>query len=137
MTRDEAIGTLQAHVVFACEKAMLSSTAIRMIEDALDMAITALLTDGDCLSRPEVINEVAEWMLEYGGEDEKRERVALEHVANGIKKLPSVQPEIIRCRDCRFNTYSKKCLNPDSFFLVPADDFYGGYAERRTDVQTD
>lgn len=42
MTREEAIGTLQAHVVFACEKAMLSSTAIRMIEDALDMAIEAL-----------------------------------------------------------------------------------------------
>lgn len=43
------------------------------------------------------------------------------------------QAEIVRCKDCRFNTYSKKCLNPDSFFLVPADDFYCGYAERRTD----
>ena len=41
--------------------------------------------------------------------------------------------ELIRCKDCRFNTYSKKCLNPDSFFLVPADDFYCGYAERRSD----
>ena len=41
--------------------------------------------------------------------------------------------ELIRCKDCRFNTYSKKCLNPDSFFLVPADDFYCGYAKRRTD----
>ena len=44
--------------------------------------------------------------------------------------------ELIRCKDCRFNTYSKKCLNPDSFFLIPADDFYCGYAERRTDEQT-
>lgn len=43
------------------------------------------------------------------------------------------QAEIVRCKDCRFNTYSKKCLNPDSFFLVPADDFYCGYAERKTD----
>ena len=50
-----------------------------------------------------------------------------------IKQLPSAQPEIIRCKDCKYNTYSKKCLQPDSFFLVPADDFYCGYAERRTD----
>ena len=49
------------------------------------------------------------------------------------RQIPSAQPEIVRCKDCRFNTYSKKCLNPDSFFLVPADDFYCGYAERRTD----
>ena len=44
----------------------------------------------------------------------------------------AAQAEIVRCKDCRFNTYSKKCLNPDSFFLVPADDFYCGYAERKT-----
>lgn len=50
-----------------------------------------------------------------------------------LNELPSAQPDIIRCRECKFNTYSKKCLNPDSFFLVPADDFYCGYAERRTD----
>lgn len=54
-------------------------------------------------------------------------------IIEGLKTLPSAQPEIVRCKDCRFNTYSKKCLNPDSFFLVPADDFYCGYAERRTD----
>ena len=52
---------------------------------------------------------------------------------DAIKALPSAQPEIIRCKDCKYNTYSKKCLQPDSFFLVPADDFYCGYAERRTD----
>lgn len=56
-------------------------------------------TDGDTISRQAAIGEVAKWMLEYGGEDEKRERVALGHVANGIKKLPSVQPE--RCEDCK------------------------------------
>ena len=50
-----------------------------------------------------------------------------------IEQLPSAQPEIIRCKDCKYNTYSKKCLQPDSFFLVPADDFYCGYAERKTD----
>ena len=41
------------------------------------------------------------------------------------------QPEIIRCKDCKYNATSKKCLNPDSFFLVPADDDYCSLAERR------
>jgi hypothetical protein len=43
------------------------------------------------------------------------------------------QSEIIRCKDCKHNVSSHKCLHPESFFLVPDDDFYCGYAERRTD----
>ena len=44
---------------------------------------------------------------------------------------PSAQPEIIRCKDCKYNATSKKCLNPNSFFLVPADDDFCSYAERK------
>ena len=51
---------------------------------------------------------------------------------NDIMRFPSAQPEIIRCKDCKYNASSHKCLQPDSFFLVPVDDFYCGYAERRT-----
>ena len=51
--------------------------------------------------------------------------------AEQIKELPSAQPEIIRCKDCKYNATSKKCLNPNSFFLVPADDDFCSYAERR------
>ena len=47
----------------------------------------------DLISRQAALNEIAEWMLEYGALNEKRERDALQHVARGIKKLPSVQPE--------------------------------------------
>lgn len=43
----------------------------------------------------------------------------------------SAQPEIIRCKDCKYNTGDHKCLNPDSFFVVPADDDFCSYAERR------
>ena len=50
-----------------------------------------------------------------------------------ILNLPSAQPEIVRCKDCKYNVSSHKCLHPESFFLVPDDDFYCGYAERRTD----
>jgi hypothetical protein len=52
---------------------------------------------------------------------------------NAVKDLPSAEPEIVRCKDCKYNVSSHKCLHPESFFLVPDDDFYCGYAERRTD----
>ena len=51
-----------------------------------------------------------------------------------IKSLPPAQPEIIRCKDCKYNATSKKCLNPNSLFLVPADDDFCSYAERRTNA---
>ena len=50
-----------------------------------------------------------------------------------VKALPPAQPEIIRCKDCKYNATSKKCLNPNSFFLVPADDDFCSYAERGED----
>ena len=62
---------------------------------------------------------------------ENMKELIVQYSNNGFSA--EVVGEIVRCKDCRFNTYSKKCLNPDSFFLVPADDFYCGYAERRTD----
>ena len=43
------------------------------------------------------------------------------------------QSEIIRCKDCKYNVSSHKCLHPESFFLVPDDDFYCGYANPRTE----
>lgn len=42
MENREAIMTLQAHVVFACEKAGLSKAAVKSVEDALDTVISAL-----------------------------------------------------------------------------------------------
>lgn len=42
MEKKEAKITLQAHVIFACEKAGLSKAAVKTVEDALDLAISAL-----------------------------------------------------------------------------------------------
>ena len=47
-----------------------------------------------------------------------------------LKNLPSAEPEIIRCKDCKYNASSHKCLNPDGFFLIPKDDDFCSYAER-------
>lgn len=52
-----------------------------------------------------------------------------EAISMAIKALE--KPEIIRCKDCKYNTGDHKCLNPDSFFVVPADDDFCSYAERR------
>ena len=42
MEKKEAKAILQAHVIFACEKAGLSKVTVKAVEDALDMAISAL-----------------------------------------------------------------------------------------------
>ena len=42
MEKKEAKAILQAHVIFACEKAGLSKATVKTVEDALDMAISAL-----------------------------------------------------------------------------------------------
>lgn len=39
--------------------------------------------------------------------------------------------EVVRCKDCKYNVGTKKCLNPDSFFAVPKDDDFCSYGERK------
>lgn len=38
---------------------------------------------------------------------------------------------VVRCKDCKYNATTHKCLNPDSFFLIPKDDDFCSYGERR------
>ena len=45
MTNKDAVLTLQSNVIFACEKAGFDKTTLRMVEDALDLAIAALERD--------------------------------------------------------------------------------------------
>ena len=49
------------------------------------------------------------------------------------KLTPYKEPEIIHCHECKYNTDSHKCLNPDSFFLVPNDNDFCSYGKRRED----
>ena len=44
----------------------------------------------------------------------------------GIKALPSAQPEIIRCKDCRYNNDCEIQYSAQS-----ADEFFCGCAERK------
>ena len=45
-----------------------------------------------------------------------------------LEKLPSAQPEIIRCKDCRYNNDCEIQYSAQS-----GDEFFCGCAERRTD----
>lgn len=57
-----------------------------------------------------------------------------------MSELPSAQPEIIRCKDCKWwsNDDYRECSSPnyDDGYVTPAG-FYCGYAERRADERTD
>ena len=50
--------------------------------------------------------------------------------ALGFKHEKSVQPEIIRCKDCIKRDY---CRTTNVWAVPPDDDWYCGDAERRTD----
>nr|DAH41129.1 MAG TPA: hypothetical protein [Caudoviricetes sp.] len=52
------------------------------------------------------------------------------HIAKYIAATVDAVP-VVRCKDCKYNRGSKKCLNPDSFFAVPKDDDFCSYGERK------
>ena len=47
-----------------------------------------------------------------------------------IDKCPTIDAvPVVRCKDCKYNIGTKKCLNPDSFFIVPKDDDFCSYGK--------
>ncbi len=64
-------------------------------------------------------------------------RSAMDHLQRILRGMPSAQPEIIRCKDCKYSEhwYRDKCrcfLWAESGIGV-FDDGFCNYAERRTD----
>lgn len=51
---------------------------------------------------------------------------------DAIADLPSAQPEVIRCKDCRRYMYPHGCNHIDGM-TTAQEDGYCSYAERRTD----
>lgn len=77
----------------------------------------------------EKINEIAftDAVLVKG--EVRTERIALQRE---IDEIPAADVrEVVLCKDCKFNSGAKKCLNPNSFIAVPADDDYCSYGEKR------
>ena len=60
-----------------------------------------------------------------------------------IRAMPSEQPEIVRCKNCKWwNEFYRECQSPnwdtktDDYFIVPAG-FFCGWGERKDDGRPD
>ncbi len=108
----------------------------------------------DLISRQAAIEALGEEPLVWHeGEDEIAERNQWRRDVNAIKALPSTQPELIRCKDCKHRPIATRADEgvlwgfsvefPDErcplqcedgwYNYYPKDDFYCANAERRTD----
>lgn len=65
-----------------------------------------------------------------GGNLPEQYKTFVRRVLNDKNLIPSADVvSVVRCRGCKFNSGAKKCLNPDSFFVVPSDDDFCSYGE--------
>lgn len=116
-------------------------------DSALHMAINALKaqSDGDTISRKATIDamEDVDWyhinkdgQLTHGANSKEDEPLyKAEDVYKVLNDVPSAQPEIIHCNDCKHKG-TKNCVAnawTTIFGVMVKDDFYCGLAERRTD----
>ena len=112
------------------------------------------MNDKDTIYRQTAIDEIDEWIKAFRENGHKESAADACLIQDGIIKLPSAQPEIIRCKDCKHwrqqTNYQGAplsfgfCESDDMWrslygetyevsHIDTDDDFYCGYAERRTD----
>lgn len=109
----------------------------------------------DCISRQAAIDAIIAEGRTVDSRYLESERIIHESDAvEAISMLPSAEPEIIRCKDCKYwrqqtnyagarlsfgfceSDYMWRSLYGETFEVAHIDtddDFYCGYAERRTD----
>lgn len=74
--------------------------------------------------------KIADSIAKANGKDKDRQIWA--RAIRLLNDMPTVDAvPVVRCKDCKYNRGSKKCLNPDSFFAVPKDDDFCSYGERK------
>ena len=135
MTREEAIKDIEENIL-----PVVGGKSLCMAIEALKAQ-----TDGDTISRQAAIdidgldveircsmcknpmhtNRGCDGNCKY---DEKLYERIMQILGERIKPLPSAQPEIIRCKDCKYYDPNDHCYLQGA----EADDFCS-YAERRTD----
>ena len=74
----------------------------------------------DLISRQAVIDEIARW-IGYIDED------MILRIQTGLKKLPSAQPEIVRCKECKW--WDKKDGSPVGYCHAEKHGYYSGHWE--------
>ena len=92
---------------------------------------------GDTISRQAAIDALAELQ---GRASTKAELKGISKAWKRIKKLPSAQPDIIRCNDCKYwDTTWQNDYAPNYHYCPMIDgtrrnDFYCAYAERKEET---
>ena len=81
----------------------------------------------DPISRQAAIDVMCELMRHWFGGDPKDE---IREIKRELEKLPSAQPEIIRCKDCKYYLCPHGCGHIDGMVTSQKDGFCS-YAERR------
>ena len=93
------------------------------------------MAETDLISRQAAINAASEGCFEWRG--------VFARIEEKLKALPSAQPEIIHCKECKHHISYK--VIPSDWCMVECDafdssmarqikpDFFCGYAERRED----
>lgn len=156
MTNQEAIEFLKnmidrEAIGFVCPEREGDVAIWQYHVEALQMAISALQEQDlqqncnnlatDTISRQAAIDALLEEVrLVDGYYVENDEVIDKDDAIEAMRLLPSAQPEIIRCKNCKWwsNDDYRECSSPnyDDGYVTPAG-FYCGYAERRTDERTD
>ena len=141
MTREEAIARIKDHMIV---HKMNEQRAI-YISEALGMAIKALEQQPceDAISRADVEQTVEDNILCYTHSDRPIDqdpdtecdmaiRMALRMLRKDLRKLPSAQPNIIQCRNCKFASGDSRICMKFGHSPIGELDFCA-WAERRTD----
>ena len=126
----------------------------RKFHDALDVAIKALEAHGgDTISRQaaiDLVRDVCDAIMSgceswYDPETEDevykdiREVDAIlkcnKEIRIALRNMPSAQPELIRCKDCKYYSHPWHCeaWNNSPGFPAVSDEMFCSMAERRTD----
>lgn len=86
------------------------------------------------IEREALVRQIICNMTEFIGapDDVKKHDEQCNYAISMIEDAPAADVEqVTRCKDCKFNSGVKKCLNPDSVLAVPADDDFCSYGERK------
>lgn len=127
MTNDEAIYTLKNTAFLGwSEQAEKVSEAVRMAVEALKAQLSKEDITSDCISRQAVIDTLCDWICGVG------ERCVKTHCQciRRIEAIPSVQPDIIACGDCKHWIYHDRRCGYWNHGVKPLE--WCCHAERRT-----
>ncbi len=94
----------------------------------------------DCISRQDALEAfgLSEKTRKYGGDHSGYDTMMMYEIQDTIENLPPIQPEIIRCKDCKYArlTNDGSCKYCDIWFPDEAEymdgDYYCASAERKS-----